>query len=182
MWTLEYTISQICVVLALASMCLSYLTKNKIYILLLSTFSTLFFGIQYGLLGAWTGVAINSVGIVRGIWFYFNDKKGKTNDYISLIILSTALIIVGIATYQSIFSLVATLAMLLFTYTLWQSKVSVYRNMAPFISLLWITYNIYNNSIFAIISESILIVFEIIGIIKYYKKKKKEEKTTPNQQ
>ena len=177
MWTLEYTLSQICVILALVCMCLSYLTKNKIYILLLCTLSTILYGVQYGLLGAWTGVAINIVGMVRGIWFYFNDKKGKTHDYVSIIVLSVSLIVLGILTYESIFSLVATLAMTLFTYTLWQNKLVVYRLMAPFISILWITYNTYNNSIFAIITELILMVFEIIGIIKYFKDKHRKNNT-----
>ena len=183
MWTFEYIISQICVVLAMTCMCLSYLTKNKITVLILCTLSTILFGIQYALLEAWTGVAINIVGVVRGIWFYFNDKYNKQSDYISLITLTILLIILGIITYDSIFSIIATVAMIAFTYSIWQNKIIIYRLFAPPISVCWILYNIHNNSVFAIISESILMVFEIIGIIKYYitlrKNNTQEKEKTP---
>lgn len=168
----NYIISQVLVVFAMLSLGLSYLCKDKKKIMILCILSSAFYGTQYILLGAITGFAMNVVSIIRNIWFYINAKKERKNDIWVLIILCLIALILGIISYDNIFSLTALAATLLFTYTVWQDNTKVYRWLALVISALWITYNIFFKSIFGVISELVLLIFEIIGIIKIQKQKK----------
>ncbi len=60
---------------------------------------------------------------------------------------------------------------MLFTYSIWQDNNKIYRYLAIPISVLWIIYNIYVHSMFAIIAECILLIVKNIGVLKLYKLK-----------
>lgn len=161
----SYIVSQVFVLFAIMSMGFSYLTKDKKKIMILVTFTSIFYGCEYLLLGAFTGVAVNIISIIRNIWFYINAKNGKKNSVWVLVILSLALVILGVFTYENIFSVIPTIATIMFTYSVWQNNNKIYRYMAVPMSIMWIVYNIICNSILGVIAESIMIIFEIIGII-----------------
>lgn len=168
-----YYISQILVIFAMLSLGMTYLTKNKKLIVILGIIYSALYGIQYLLLGAITGFAMNIVNIIRNIWFYINSVKKKQNNICILIILFILIIAFGIISYKDIFSILPILASSIYTYSIWQDNIKLYRYLAIPMSLCWITYNIYSNSLFAIIAELILFTIEIIGIIKLKKSNKK---------
>ena len=163
---LTYLLSQICVILAVLFLGSTYLIKNKKIILFLTIMMSIFYGLQYLFLNAITGVFMNIVSIIRSIWFYINAKNKKKNSIIVLIVLFIIIIILELLSFKNIFSLLPMIATMIFTYSLWK----VYRWLAIPMSISWIIYNTYSNSIFGIITESILLIIEIIGIIKLRKK------------
>lgn len=173
MWTFEYIMSQIFVVIGMACLGATYLVKNKKTILIIALVSAFGYTMQYVFLHKYAGAAVNVIGMIRCIWFFFNDKKNKKNDYISISVISALIIIMGVVTFDGWESLLPSLAAILFTYSLWQSNVKVYRYIALVNSALWITYNTLCMSIMAIVSECILIVVEIIGVIRLYTGKPK---------
>lgn len=162
----SFIISQVFVILAMLSLGISYLQKDKKIIMILCILYSLFYGGQYLLLGAITGFAMNIVSIIRNIWFYINAKSKKKNNIIVLIMLSTLAIIFGMISYKDLFSLIPIVATILFTYSVWQDNTKIYKYLALPISALWISYNICFKSMFGIIAEFVLLLFEIIGIIK----------------
>lgn len=172
---INYVISQLFVIFAVLSFGFSYLTKDKKKIMILVTMTSLFYGGEYLFLGAFAGVGVNIISIIRNIWFYINASKNKKNSVWVLGILSLALVILGIITYENIFSIIPIVATVLFTYSVWQDNNKVYRYMSVPMSIMWIVYNIICNSILGLIAESVMIVFEIIGIIKLYKKDDKDK-------
>ena len=170
--SVNYIISQVFVVLAMLSLGISYLCKDKKKIMVLCILYSIFYGGQYLLLGAITGFAMNIVSIIRNIWFYINAKKEQKNNIIVFIILCLIAIVSGIISYDNLFSLIPIAATILFTYSVWQDNTKIYRWLSLPISALWITYNICFKSVFGIIAELVLLMFEIVGIIKIQKQKK----------
>lgn len=163
---ITYIISQIFVIIAMLSLGISYLSKNKKKIMILCIVYSIMYGGQYLLLGAITGFTMNIVSIIRNIWFYINAKSNNKNNIWVLIILCILAIIFGIITYDNIFSIIPILATILFTYSVWQDNTKTYRWLSLPISALWLSYNIIFKSTFGIIAELVLLSFEIAGIVK----------------
>ena len=67
------------------------------------------------------------------------------------------------------YSLFPLLAFILYTYSIWQSNIKVYRWLAVPISISWIIYNVYAQTLFGTITECSLLIIEIIGITKLKK-------------
>ena len=65
---------------AVLSLALSCCTKNRVLILVFSLLNALFYGLQYLFLKEYSGAILNFIGIIRGVWFYLNDrlKANKT--------------------------------------------------------------------------------------------------------
>ena len=55
----------------------NYQVKTREQVLLVNIATTLCFVLHYMLIGAFSGMAMNLVGFVRGIVFYFVGKNGK---------------------------------------------------------------------------------------------------------
>ena len=127
---LTYLLSQICVILAVLFLGSTYLIKNKKIILFLTIMMSIFYGLQYLFLNAITGVFMNIVSIIRSIWFYINAKNKKKNSIIVLIVLFIIIIILELLSFKNIFSLLPMIATMIFTYSLWQDNIKVYRWLA----------------------------------------------------
>lgn len=169
MISVEYIVSQVFVIFAVLTFGFSYLTKDKKKIMILVTMTSLFYGVEYFLLGALSGVAVNIISIIRNVWFYINAKNNKKNSVWILIILSALLVILGIITYTNIFSIIPIVATIMFTYSVWQDNNKVYKYMAVPMSIMWIVYNFICGSILGVIAESVILIFEIVGIMRYEK-------------
>lgn len=168
-----YNISQLCVIVAVILLGLTYLLKNKKVILFLAILISLLYGAQYILLSAFTGFAVNMVSIIRNVWFYINAKKEKKNEFWVLLALILIASTFSLFTYKDMYSIFPLLAFILYTYSIWQSNIKVYRWLAIPISISWIIYNVYAKTLFGTITECSLLVVEIIGITKLKKNAKK---------
>lgn len=178
MWSndIKYIISQVCVVIAMLFLASTFFIKSKKWVLILNIPVSVFFAIQFCLLGAYTGVIINTIGLIRCFWFYFNDKFGKKQDLISFITINALLLIFGIITYTTWVDIIAIFAGFVFTFSVWQPDTLIYKWLSLLVSACWILYNIVYGSMFGLISENILLLVEITALIKYYFIDKKQVK------
>lgn len=176
MWTVEYIISQICVVLAMACFATTFFIKSKKLILILVSVNNLLYAVHYLLLGSYIGAITNGISIIRGIWFFINEAKGRKKDYISLIVMNIIFIACGALTYNRWYDFIPILCCVSYTYLVWQDNLTLYRWCAIPDSLLWICYKIGYWSIIGIIAEAIMLVIKIIAVIKMYIHKKPKEK------
>lgn len=167
-----YVVSQIFVIISSLVIGSTYFVKDKTKILYLCLIYCIFYGLHYLLLGALTGFLMTGVSFLRNLIFYYNSKKNRSNNIFILIILIEISLISGISGYQDIFSIVSICASLMSTYSIWQDNVKVYRLLSLPVSFCFVIYALHFNSIMAIISEGIIIVMEVIGIIDLYKNKK----------
>lgn len=172
---ISYVFSQISIVLALLCLAISYNIKNYKYITLLNIFSCIFFGLSYGLLGAFTAIGLNIVGAISYICFYIFKINNKENPLYFIILMWVATIINAILTYMGAVSLIPTFASLIFFYSVWQKNNLVYRYSGILTAILYAIYNLVYLSVFGVICQLCLMVIGVIGVIRYYKLKKTTE-------
>lgn len=169
--TTTYIFSQIFVIIMYTLNASSYHVHNRKAVLAINFIAVLAESIAYILLHAYTGLAMCIVALIRNAIFYIDEKKNGKSEVISkkdiaiLIILFVIMILSGIATYDGIFSLLSVMGTMLYSYSMWQKKVIVYKSLGIPVGILWVSYNIYIKSIFGVIFESILLVSSTIGYI-----------------
>ena len=149
-------------------------------IILVKTLGSFMFVIQYILLKAWTGAAMDGIGILRNIIFIFAVQKGKPT-LIWIILFSVLTVVLGAVTYEGYISFLAIGAKLLSCIAYGINNPRTIRYLGLPTSMLWITYNSIHVSIAGVINEllvtSSIIIAEIryIKILKNNKKKIKQE-------
>lgn len=142
-------------------------------IVLLKTLGSGMFVIQYLLLEAWTGAAMDGVGILRNVIFIFAVKNGKPTT-LWIIFFAALTLVLGAFTFEGWISLLAITAKLL-------SCVSYGINNARTIRMLnlpssgcWLVYNGVHFSLAGILNEILVISSIIIAEIRlYYKNREK---------
>ena len=164
MWTPYYILSQICVIIGIGLYALTYLLKTKKSVLIVGLIGVVLNTISFVLLGAYTGAVVNVVAIIRSIWFFFEEKKGK-RTWISLTVVLTLIGVATIFTYQNIIDLLPLVAGLTYAFACWQKNIPLYRWLGILTSSIYIVYDICFNSIFGIVSESIAIICALVGLI-----------------
>lgn len=176
--TLEYILSQVFIIISYLLLMLSYQAKSRKNILVLSNISMVANGISYVFLQAYTGLAMCFVALFRNIIFMVDEKRnGKSEeiskkDIIILAVLYLISLVSTVFTYDGFLSLLSVFATMLYTYSVWQKKTTIYKILGLPIGILWIAYNIYIMSIFGIILETILTISAIYG---YFKEKKNKQ-------
>lgn len=181
-----YILSQVFVCLTYLLMGTSYLSKNRTIILCLSLGALLTNGVHYILLGAWTGLGVVCIAILRNILFLIQSKikaldKTVIDDWIILTILMVVSGVVAYFTYDTFMSLFSVFASIIYMLSLWQKNVNAYRILGVVSSALNIIYMIYINSIFGIILESTVFVISVITSIKGIIKTQNSSKIPENQ-
>ena len=176
--TLEYILSQVFIIISYLFLVLSYQAKTRKTILTYSFVSLIANGMSYVFLQAYTGLAMCFVALFRNIIFMIDEKRnGKSEeiskkDIIILAVLYLISLVSTVFTYDGFLSLLSVFATMLYTYSVWQKKTTIYKILGLPIGILWIAYNIYIMSIFGIILETILTISAIYG---YFKEKKNKQ-------
>lgn len=146
------------------------MNKHK-QIMIMQIIATALFGVQYFMLGAFTGMALDAVGVARGFVFYHRDKKWASHP-VWIGVFSTAFIIACIITWQGPVSLLMTLAMVMNTVSFSFTKPKLVRSTILMSSPLLLIYNILTGSIGGIINEVCVEISSIIGLFRYDIKRK----------
>lgn len=176
--TIKYIISQIFTIIGYGLTTSTYHMKKRKAVLMLNFWSKFSFAIAYILLGAWSALAMIGVALIRNTVFMIdenkNGKRASINilDVIMLIIVYVITIISGIYTSEGFFSLLPIFATLIYTYSIFQKNIKIYRLLGIPTELCCVCYNFYIKSIFAIILGFIPLISSIIGYIKEVKKEK----------
>lgn len=166
-----YILSQIFTILMYALLAWTYFLKDKRKIVIVSALSLVANTIAYILLGAWTGLAMCIVAMLRNLYILWDEKKygkrevNEKRDYIFLAIVYLGIILATIPTYEGFLSLLSVFATSVYTYSIWQKSTKIYKFCGIPVGILWVAYNAYVKSIFGVVLESILLVASIIGYI-----------------
>lgn len=172
-----YILSQIFIILNYVFLVITYQLKKKEKILLFNIAAQTSAGLSYICLGAYTGLAMTIVSIIRNIVFIVNEKKNgvseKTtpNEILMLLVIFALIATLSVITFNGFLSLMSVFATMLYTFSVWQKNTKIYKILGIPVSILWISYNIYIGSIFGIILEIILMISAIIGFVKEVKTK-----------
>ena len=160
--TFTYIASQVLIVIYYLVYSFTFGMKSKRKILYTSIIATFICAISYFLFNAYTGIAMCFVAIIRNIWF----SKSKTK--FNLIAILLIIVICSVFTYQNMFSLLNSLATMIYTYSLWQDSTKIYKLLGISVNFIIIIYDISIKSIVVVIFMVIAFISSIIG---YYKEK-----------
>ena len=151
---------------------ISYQVNSKNKLLLLQTAANVAICISYLLLGASSGFALNIVGTIRNMTFFFLDPKSRTNR-ICAVILALAMGGAGLLSWEGPISLVLMVALMANTIFMSFGDPQLLRKSVIGTSSLILIYNLLmaHPTIGGIMNESIAIVASIIGVLIYRKKK-----------
>ncbi|MBQ8210814.1 MAG: YgjV family protein [Clostridia bacterium] len=149
----------------------SYQRSKKRKLLIIQTVATALSCVQYLLIGAFSGFALNAVCIIRNFVYYFRDKKQRI-DWTSPIILSLCMAVASIFSWEGMHSLLITLGLVLNTMCMGMFGARNFRKTILASSSLILIYNIFAGSYSGIVSESISLISVIIGIIRFKKSTK----------
>ncbi len=144
----------------------SYQVTEKRSLMIIQTVATALSCVQYLLIGAFSGFALNIVCIIRNFIFYFRDKNQRT-DLISPILISLCIASASILSWEGVHSLLITLGLVVNTMCMGLCDAKSFRKTILISSSLILVYNIFAFSYSGILSESISLVSVIIGIIRY---------------
>lgn len=142
----------------------SFQVKDRRRLLTLQMLGSLTFGLQFLLLGAYTGVAMNIVGVIRAIIFS-QDKKwtrhiGLPIGFCLIFIAATAL------SWEGAISVLPCLAMLLATVSQWLKRPVMIKLVTLPAAPCWIVYNIVNKAYTGTLTEAIVGISIIVGLVR----------------
>ncbi len=169
-------------------------------VMLFKSLGSFLFALQYLLLGAFTGMVMDIIGVIRNFVFAYNVKKEKSNKWwiilfsaitliagVTTIILTWNATIIALKRWTNDISLLTTLAVIISVLSILAKLISTIGYGAksahairminlPTFSM-WIIYNFIAFSIAGIVSDFMSIVSIIVAEIRF---KKKPEKIIAN--
>ncbi len=144
----------------------SYQRTKKSKIMIIQTVATALGCIQYLLIGATSGFALNVVCIIRNFAFYYREKNNKT-DLVTPIFFSATMAVVSCFSWEGIHSLLITLGLVVNTFCMGVFDAKRFRKTILISSTLILAYNFFALSYSGMLSESISLISVVIGIIRY---------------
>lgn len=152
-------------ILGIAASIWSFQCKKHKPLVYLRTACEFFFGIQYFLLGAYTGMAMNIIGCIRNLIFAKTVEK-KKSTIPGQIIFSAFFIIFGIVTWAGLKSILVAAAKVLSTVAYGNRNVFFARLLIFLTSSIWLVYNFIVGSYAGCVCESLNLCSIIVGIIR----------------
>lgn len=139
----------------------AYHKKEKKDILKLLIISNSLSLIQYMFLQAYTGCITIIISIIRNI---IALKKKNKNENIILAIFIILYIVMGIITYNSIFSILPIIASIIYVIGIWNGNENIIRKTGLINMYLWLIYSISTFAVAGAIQNIILIISTHIAI------------------
>ena len=144
---------------------ISFQCKKHKSILFFRTLNEFFFAIQYFMLCAYTGMAMNLVGCMRNIVFTTQVSKNQKTT-LTTIIFSTLFFVFGVYTWQGPKSILIIVAKILSTIAFGNKNTTNVRGILFVTCTSWLIYNYCVFSIAGVLCEAFTLCSLIAGIIR----------------
>ncbi|MBQ7767804.1 MAG: YgjV family protein [Oscillospiraceae bacterium] len=171
-----YIAAQIVGILAVATYLLSYQLKKRKHIIAVNATSSFLYVLQYILLGALEGAAIDVLSAVGAVTAHNKDKKliAKHTKLI-IILLNLLFLATGLALYKNVFSLFPIAGAILQMSAFWITSEKRIRQVSFLGTPFWLTYNIACQAYGSVIGSVLCMVSIGSAIYRYdiYPKRKK---------
>ena len=156
--------------IAMGASIISFQFDTKKKILFAQMMAALFFALNFGMLGAITGAAMNITSIIRNIIYYNNDKKffsGKIWTYFFVLVN----IIVGVIFRESTWAVLSIIGMVLNTISLSIDNPQKLRWVMLISSPFVLVYSFITGSVGGFINELISEASIISALVRYREEK-----------
>lgn len=165
-------------VLGIAASVIAFQCKKHKSIMIFRTANESLFAVQYGLLGAFTGMAMNIIGSIRNLIFARLVEKGKSTIPLRFV-FSAAFVAFAIFTWDGVKSILVGVAKVVSTFAYGSSDTGVVRVLVLATTLTWWVYNLLVGSIAGVICETFTIVSIVVSLFRYGFKPKTEPVVAP---
>ena len=132
------------------------------------------FVIHYLLIGAWLGMALNIVNVIRNIVFYFRDQSEKKGWFIP-IAFAVLLGVIGILTWDAWYSVLAITGIVVNTLFLAMPEPQLVRKSILVTSPMVLIYDAFVHSYGGMVYEAVAVISSAIGIVRHHRRRKKEK-------
>lgn len=164
-WTPDFIIFQIIGFVGLLFSVLAFQCRSHKGIMIFRTLGELTFALQYFLLGAYTGGAMNLVGATRNALFASLVAHGRTTLPCQ-ILFSTFFVAFGIVTWQGCISIPVICAKVVTTVAYGIKNPKILRLLTFPTSVCWLVYNICSRSLAGVLCELFTCLSLIIAFIR----------------
>lgn len=166
--------AQIIGLLAVATFLLSYQQKKRKNIIFLNATSRVLYIIQYIMLGAFEGAALDIMGTFSSVAAQ-NKDKGFIRKHVKavFILINAVIFLIGILLYKNIFSIFPVIGVFLHTSAFWISDEKTIRRVSFLGSPFWLIYNLASCAYGSAVGDLLTIVSIGIAIYRYDIKRKK---------
>jgi hypothetical protein len=151
----------------------SYISKTRMQILNQQFLASLVYVVHFGMLSAWTGVAMNAIVAVRN-WVFMrkDDEKWATHPaWLYFFMLASLAVLPFI--WEGYISLLPAAAMVIGVYARWQKEAATIRLGTLVGVILWIPYTVFVESYAGTVSNLIILGAVLYGIMKNDRKEKR---------
>lgn len=145
----------------------SFQQNKRSLILAYLSIGQILFSIHYGLLGAWTGVTTNVIGIVRGIIFYYKPHYRWAQQPIWVVLFIGAFWTGGVMTWAGWHSVLPLLAMTIETIGVWRNDPKQMRWFLLATRPLFFTYSLIVGSYAGMVADIVFTISIIVGMIRF---------------
>lgn len=159
---MSYYIAQTAAILGFIVLIISFWCKDRKKILKVQTVSSILYSIQYLLLGGYSGLGVNILGTIRSV--VFANKKESSKKFLIIFIIAYAA--VGILTWDSLISLFPIIASLVYVIATYNDNPQYIRIGCIIASVFWIIYNFSIMAYVGCVTESILMISNILAVAK----------------
>lgn len=144
---------------------ISFQCRKNSTIVTFRTINELLFAVQYFMLGAYTGMAMNLIGCVRNTIFTEMIKRRKRTTGVCLLFSAVFLIFAGL-TWAGPKSILIGFAKVTSTFAYGNKNTRVIRGLILLTSSSWLIYNLAVKSYAGVACEVFTICSILIGIIR----------------
>lgn len=159
-----FYLGQLFGVIALVVLMISFQKNDKKTLLEYQILSSFFFAIQYLCLNAINGCLMNLIAMLRNVLFNKIDNKFS---FLCLILILTLTSIFSFYSYTGLISLLPTIAVVLYSISLWQKNISITRIVGVVSCCLFIVYNIWVLAISGLVSNFLELISTMIAIYRF---------------
>ena len=150
--------------IALIILVISFQKNKRSNLLRYQVFSSIFFALQYLCLNALNGCLMNVMTAIRN--YLFSKFKNKV-PIIYLIFIIIIMMILSIISFNGIFSLLPSIAVIIYSIAIWYGDLKIIRVAEVISCLLFIIYNIKVLAIVGLISTIIELISALVAIYRF---------------
>lgn len=152
---------------------ISFQKNSSKGILLFQILASTAFILHFLLIGAYTGSALNFIGVVRNLLFYYigsrrrNKSENHANKKLWLYLFIVIYIIAGSLTYKNFYSIFPIVGTIFSTVSLWIKNPKYIRLVMLPSSPCWMIYNFVNMSIAGVMTELFVMSSLIVAMLRF---------------
>lgn len=164
-----YYIAQLIGFVGIVANAVIYQQNNRIKLLAAKLTSDILWMLHYGFIGAYSGMAVAVIGMIReGV--FLADSKNKEPSEKWLIIFMIINVISAALTWKNIYSILPAAASILSVISFWNKRVAVTRVLSFPISISMLIYDISALSYSGIVNEILTLSSSAVSMIRYNNK------------